>query len=884
MKGKSEKRGMRLVSLIVGFALLVVLCGVVSAESYVVSGVLECSDTIENIGTVNTDLITNTLYNQNGIVIWQVTPNMDVNKYHLTDLEFYAMLNKNDNKLLILINSSDKSKALRGMIPSLRNEENQALSSNPDPAHHCHEYNSHKTLIYDVLEEVFDELKDKSVIASSASLSSNTIYRSSFTDKIFIFGYYIITTEYNAGWHCFHNWPWGDGNDKCKYNPECYECEYSDGMIEVTFDYSITNPKHYYVYGFIVNDNGEESKYTYNGNLWLHQVNCGSKHDVKYGTTNFPLQIILYGHKTWSKSGQMTWMAIDADSISATGHIHGVGPTTVDKSEQPDVLTSISLQETPLNWPETPEQPNVAITDISASPDHVSPGDTVTITVDTCNNGAYLCNLKWQGYNFEEGETPTLTYLYTVPDDAELGSYDVGAGAWDDCTGTCEGQCCPDGLCSGRHNEGLIRYGVFEVASLSGSLTVTVKNAADNTLPDCGGTIDVVLFDKDYIYIKTESKTYSGGESSVQVQFDNLANEQHFIEVYHIPNSDLKLDEFWGVDEVTVSGSTPKDFVRHTQVAYDVRINGESPYGNEIVVNAGEQVHVDITVKNFEAGASSKNVKVRLILDQDKSSPYDFDETQGPMSISQNGEDDFGFDFYPAEAGTYYFYIVVRGEYNSIYIVVDQHDWYKAIVASLLPDLTLSPSDITLSNPNPAVGETVTITATIHNIGNADTTDVIVQFFDGDPDTGGTQIGNDQTIASVNAGGTGTAQVDWTATPGSHEIYVVVDPYDDISESNENNNEAHINCVVEPGQPNVAITDISASPDLVSPVISAISNGRVTILRKAKPLPLPICIPCLTMQSLGHTMLEPARGMTVLARVKDSAVPMGYALDVIMMD
>jgi hypothetical protein len=320
-------------------------------QNPVVSGVLEVSDSIENIGTVNTNVITSLLYNQNGVVIWQITPNLDVNNYHLTNLNFYAMLNKNNNKLSILIDSSDKSKALRGMIPSLRNEENRALSSNPDHAHHCHKYNSHKTLIYDVLEEVFDELKDKSVIASSASLSSNPIYRSSFTDKIFIFGYYIITTEYNAGWQCFHNWPWGDGNDKCKYNPGCYECEYSDGVVQVTFDYSISNPKHYYVYGFIINDNGEETKYTYNGNLWLHQVNCGSKHNVKYGTTGFPSQIILYGYKTWSKSGQMTWMAIDADSISATGHIHGEGPTTIDRSEEPDVLTSIDLQKVTLDWP-----------------------------------------------------------------------------------------------------------------------------------------------------------------------------------------------------------------------------------------------------------------------------------------------------------------------------------------------------------------------------------------------------------------------------------------------------------------------------------------------------------------------------------------------------
>jgi parallel beta-helix repeat protein len=103
-----------------------------------------------------------------------------------------------------------------------------------------------------------------------------------------------------------------------------------------------------------------------------------------------------------------------------------------------------------------------------------------------------------------------------------------------------------------------------------------------------------------------------------------------------------------------------------------------------------------------------------------------------------------------------------------------------------LPELTISSSDISFSNPNPEEGEAVTITATIHNIGIADASDVIVQFF-GDE----IQIGSDQTISAINARETGTAQVNWTATAGTHNISVIVDPYDAIAESNENNNIAH---------------------------------------------------------------------------------------------
>ncbi len=101
-------------------------------------------------------------------------------------------------------------------------------------------------------------------------------------------------------------------------------------------------------------------------------------------------------------------------------------------------------------------------------------------------------------------------------------------------------------------------------------------------------------------------------------------------------------------------------------------------------------------------------------------------------------------------------------------------------------DLILLSSDISFSNPNPALGETVTIAASIHNIGDADANNVVVQFFDNEM-----QIGSDQIIGSITAGGTGTAQVAWTATVGTHDISVIIDPYNEIAEVDETNNIAH---------------------------------------------------------------------------------------------
>jgi len=66
------------------------------------------------------------------------------------------------------------------------------------------------------------------------------------------------------------------------------------------------------------------------------------------------------------------------------------------------------------------------------------------------------------------------------------------------------------------------------------------------------------------------------------------------------------------------------------------------------------------------------------MLDRNKLSPYDLDETHGPVNIQKNGYGYFGYDFYASKVGTYYFYVVTYSNYNNKYVVTDQHVWYKA--------------------------------------------------------------------------------------------------------------------------------------------------------------------------------------------------------------
>jgi len=100
-----------------------------------------------------------------------------------------------------------------------------------------------------------------------------------------------------------------------------------------------------------------------------------------------------------------------------------------------------------------------------------------------------------------------------------------------------------------------------------------------------------------------------------------------------------------------------------------------------------------------------------------------------------------------------------------------------------------------INPPFASNGETVVITATVHNFSNRSVDNVKVRFYQGDPGQGGQQIGSDQNIPTLPARDRKDVSVSWQASgTGLQRIYAVIDPHQQVTEVHdettnpENNN------------------------------------------------------------------------------------------------
>ncbi|MCK4443619.1 MAG: VCBS repeat-containing protein, partial [Thermoplasmata archaeon] len=258
-------------------------------------------------------------------------------------------------------------------------------------------------------------------------------------------------------------------------------------------------------------------------------------------------------------------------------------------------------------------------------------------------------------------------------------------------------------------------------------------------------------------------------DSMNDVVIANVDSNRVFVYFQEIPSSFLLPDFSVSSANMTVA---PSDQV----------LNGTMVLVNATVSNDGECMGCDIPYAFYDGDPISGGQLIGSgVID----------------SLSPTGNATVQTSWVAAPHGMHDIYIVVDPANLTLESNETNNKASKSVTVLKPEDLLVSASDLSTDPASPIDnGTLVTVTAEVHNIGDLDASDVMVRLYDGNPGDPvgsgpGIQIGTDELMTIISAGGSDQIEMLWLATPvGSHEIHAVVDPLDAIQEFNESNNRA----------------------------------------------------------------------------------------------
>lgn len=157
-------------------------------------------------------------------------------------------------------------------------------------------------------------------------------------------------------------------------------------------------------------------------------------------------------------------------------------------------------------------------------------------------------------------------------------------------------------------------------------------------------------------------------------------------------------------------------------------------------------------------------------------------------------ENEYYKEFFLNELGLWRFNCIVNdsaGNENNLY-----SEYFP--VYSNLPELVVNESGINLSKQDPIEYEEVYLSAIIENEGCDSAENVIISFFEGDPDNSGQEIGN--ITANISSLSNLSLNITWEAKIGKNQIFVFADYENSINEENETNNKNYKNISINAWQ------------------------------------------------------------------------------------
>ncbi len=212
-------------------------------------------------------------------------------------------------------------------------------------------------------------------------------------------------------------------------------------------------------------------------------------------------------------------------------------------------------------------------------------------------------------------------------------------------------------------------------------------------------------------------------------------------------------------------------------------------------VNAGvgDTVTFTATVKNLGTGRAEP-FRVACYVSGSYSGYADVTELDAGVSVNSTFE-------WPAANGVYVVHVVADCDFTLTESAEDNNDANRSI--SIIP-ADIFVRSISCSPENPAIGDIVTFSTNITNLGGGASGSFYIAYYLDD------ELLSYDNLPYLGAGANATSTYQWTAENGRHIFKAVADYDKRVPESNENNNESEITVV--PLMPDIAVGAVTWQP------------------------------------------------------------------------
>lgn len=416
---------------------------------------------------------------------------------------------------------------------------------------------------------------------------------------------------------------------------------------------------------------------------------------------------------------------------------------------------------------------------------------------------------------------------------------------------------------------------------------ILISGTADYTgysTPPLGAVVTVELIQGNLVYPYT---TYTRSPDGSWAIGDGYLPEKDGDYTLKVSVSDGQLRGSTSQTVAVVAGSGPN--LR----GKDLSFAGEELYllGNKKYAPTDAAVQLSVMLQNAGVAAATGNVKVRFYLDEPDPTP-DTLLCEKSVSINLAGVT-FSGDFpnysyqgvscstpwTPTAAGVKNVYALIDTD-NAIAESQEDDNQISSYIGIRARKPDLRPylggyvpaakfNPYLVFSHEPGVGETVTISADIYNVGTDDLplSGFNVKFYDGDPASGGILIDTARVSDSILTGEKAVATVNWAATgaaPGYHDIWVVVDADDEIDEDFESENRAAGKLDVLDTNANLQVLQVFLGN---YPVVNQ-PNALYAELKNRSILAAP-------NTQIGFYQGDPVAGGTLLGTVQSGAIARG---------